>query len=380
MEPALVLLRQRYFGGAMAARPWSERQWLRAAGAGLAERLGPALAEAAEALGVKLPPPAWAALTAARLRNERVLAAQGAALAEMSRDLRERGLTAVPFKGLALARHYPASGVRESADIDLLVPPRELDAVQALLLEAGYRRWAGGGELSSRYALSFQRHGGTPEGDTAVDLHPSWHELEVSEDGKAVRVGERVEALVRQQIAGVEWAALPPHVELYLTAAHAILHGNRTLSVYLDVAVLLEQLGSRHVVAARDLARSSGRERHLRHALIAAAELFEVEATPPARGWPSRLGVPLSLRVGYVGSRWRFLPSSLLMELALRRGLRRKCEFVRWVLGHHGGSGQKVGGVRRWRDRLRSLRWLGGTLIRYRIPRPAVAGPERRRV
>ena len=88
------------------------------------------------------------------------------------------------------------------------------------------------------------------------------------------------------------------------------------------------------------------------------------------RSLPARLGVPLNLRLGYVGQGIRFLPSSLVMELLLVRGLRRKLSFARWVMGHgeRAGSGPApASGVRFFRV-LRGLRWFKGTVLRYRAP------------
>ncbi len=144
----------------------------------------------------------------------------------------------------------------------------------------------------------------------------------------------------------------------------------RTISVYLDLAVLMHGSGSEVLDWAVATAPQTGRDRHLRHAVTLAAELFGLQTARELRSRLARLGVPPGLRLGYVGPRARFLPSSLLMELVLRRGWKRKLDFLRWVLGHRGRAERAAGeeGGRRWLRKLARLRWLKGTLLRYRLP------------
>ena len=366
LEPALQTLRAHYFGG---PRPggWKEEDWSRASGAALAERLGPALSAAVSALGLELPKSCWAALTAARLENQRRAQDHESALDELAPALESRGLTAVVFKGPAMARHYPESDVREASDVDLLVPPAQLPQLEDELRRAGFQHWSGGGRQLSRYAVTYTRPSG-PDDEIAFDLHPRWHEVRIEDDGTGVRVGETREPLQRGQIGAHTWRLLPPSVELYLTAAHAVLSSFRTLSVYLDLAVLAASVDDDALERAATAARAAGRDRHLRHALTLAGDLFAVDVAAKYLSLPARLGVPLNLRLGYVGQGIRFLPSSLVMELLLVRGLRRKLSFARWVMGHgeRAGNGPApASGVRFFRA-LRGLRWFKGTVLRYR--------------
>jgi hypothetical protein len=366
LEPVLSVLGRRYFGGGEPRDVWDSDAWMRATAAALAERLGPALGEACAALEVDVPRRSWAVLAAARLENERRTEAQQVVLRELSAAFQATGIRPVLFKGLALARHYPGTGVRETGDVDLLVAPSELRSAEEVLRAAGYEHWGGGGQLANHYPLTYGRYTAQGE-DESVDLHPAWHEVTVASGGHEVNVGSRSEPLAEDEVAGCRWSLLPPAVELYLTAAHAILHSFRTLSVYLDLAVQLAAAEEDALAGASALARSEGRERHLRHAVNAAAELFDLEQLA-VRG---RFRVPLSLRLGYTGAGYRFLPSSLVMELCLRRGLRRKLEFARWVLGH--GGREAVGGapdesVGRLRRIVRGVRWFKGTMLRYRLP------------
>ncbi|KPK80096.1 MAG: hypothetical protein AMS25_10250 [Gemmatimonas sp. SM23_52] len=371
MEPALDVIERRYFQPESSRQNWSARDWARATGGALAERLGPALSEAVAACNVELPKGCWALLVAARLENERRLASHRRALGELAPALEARGIATVLFKGLALERHYPAAGVREADDVDLLVTHEDLAAVEASLRELGYRRWAGGGRPSSRYALAYAREVGNAE-EVQLDLHPSWHEVSLTSDGERVRLGDTSERVLHIELDGMKWSVLPPRVELYLAAAHAVLHSLRTLSVYLDLAVLLCTAGPDALDYSWALARVTGRQRHLRHAVSTAADLFRLPVDREYTSLPRRLGVPAAVRVGYLGFGRRFLPSSLVMELLLRRGLRKKVTFARWVLGHKPREAEVAdvtgGQPKRLARMLRGLRWLKGTLLRYQVP------------
>lgn len=340
---------------------------MRATSAALVERLAPALGEACAREGVDIPRESWAMLAAARFENERRTEAQERVLRDLGSAFDDAGVRPVLFKGLALARHYPARAARETGDIDLLVAPGELPRAEEVLQAAGFEHWGGGGRFSACYPLTYGRYAADDDEET-VDLHPSWHEVNVGADGHEVVVGDRLEPVQTGEVGGARWALLPPAIELYLTAAHAVLHNFRTLSVYLDLAVQLVEAGERATAEASELARSQGRERHLRHAMTAAAELFGLEVDSRHVTVPRRLGVPVALRLGYTGAGFRLLPSSLVMELAMRRGLRRRFDFARWVLGHRGRGEADPGSSGRLRRTMRGLRWFKGTVLRYRTP------------
>jgi hypothetical protein len=362
------LLTARYFNGPSPAQ-WDERSWARATGAALAERIGPAVGEAAATLGVELPKNCWAALTAARLDNQRRAGAHLQALDELAPLIDRRGVTAAVFKGLASARHYPDPTVREAADVDLLVPADQLSELEGAFQEAGFRHSAGGGRLASRYALTYTR-AIDGEDEIAFDLHPQWHDVTLEEGGRVARVAAWREDVGSVRLGSRDWRVLPLSVELYLTAAHAVLSNLRTLSVYLDLAVLLGGANQAVVDRAAEMARATGRERHLRHAMTTARDLFAADVVSDFVSLPARLRTPLALRLGYLGSGIRFLPSSLAMELLLVRGLRRKLGFARWVLGHgeREGAAAKPAGGKRWLKAFWGLRWFRGTLLRYRVP------------
>ena len=372
-EPALDVISRRYFGRAPVRDDWNSTAWSRACGAALTERLGAVLGEAASAVNQTLPKQCWAALVAARLGAERQTAAHERVLEQLAPGFEKHGLSPVLFKGLAQARHYPAAGVREAIDIDLLVAPDWLPSLDLALRDAGFSRDASPAPGFRSYAVSYTRSGTDADEAIELDVHPSWHEVSLSSDGRYVEIGTARERAASWESGGTIWRVLPSALELYVCVAHAVLHNPRTLSVYLDLAVLLESAPEGTLARVADLSQTSGRERHLRHAVTTAADLFGLEVPREYLSAARRLGVPTSVRLGYLGSRLRIVPSSLVMELVLRRGVRRKLRFARWVLGH-GGRVSVDNRPGQWLKRLvkmvRGLSWFKGTILRYRVPGP----------
>ena len=247
--------------------------------------------------------------------------------------------------------------------------------------DCGYERErvAGGGGMAPPYTVIYSRPGQN-DVEIAFEVHPAWHEITLTSDGAAIEIGNSRWDVERAEVGGAQWRVMPPVVDLYLTTAHVVLHNPRTLSLYLDVAVLL--YSHREQAAAvldecRELARANGRERHLKHAVTSASDLFGVEIPAVDVSLPRRLGMPTGMRLGYLGFGLRFTPSTVLLELAWRRGLGRKLAFLGWLLGHGGDVSVEAAspGVKRrsalqraWRV-ARGARWLKGSMLRYRVPR-----------
>ncbi len=378
LAPVLDLIRRRYFGAAASSTAWGPEDWTRSVTAALVERLGPVAGEAASSLDVQLPQPCWALLTAARLQNEQRVRVHSQALRELGLELEAAGLVAVLFKGLATGRHYPDVHVRETGDIDLLVSPGQVDDVAQILLRSGFDRQldAERGKVEPPYAATYVMTHASGE-ELGVELHPEWHEVTISAQGPSVHVGPATYAVERAEIGGFPWHVLPSAAELYLGVSHAVLHNPRTLSVYLDAGVLLNAFGGSVLGDVADLAKANGRERHLRHTLSAASDLFGTRVERASLSLPTRVGVPAAARLGYLGFGYRFLPSTVVLEVAWRKGLRRKLRFLSWLMGHGRAAGEARGGVSRaglgarWRRLLRLTRgvhWLRGVLLKYRVP------------
>ncbi|MGH7311561.1 MAG: nucleotidyltransferase domain-containing protein [Candidatus Rokuibacteriota bacterium] len=147
----------------------------------------------------------------------------------------------IPLKGLVLAETlYPDPVVRPSSDLDLLVRPEAVVAVDGLLQRLGYHRLADA--HSWDFDLAYDRatlYAGP--GGVHVDLHWSllsdpryvWNETE----------GRQVwNRAIRIRVAGEEtWGLCPEDLLLYLAMHLAVHHGLAGLLWYWDLALLLGQ-------------------------------------------------------------------------------------------------------------------------------------------
>ena len=369
LAPALEVIACRYFDGPTPRTTWTRLDWDRAARAALAERLGPVLGEAARVTGMELPAETWATLAAARIQSGRRRELQEAALDRIGPKMRAADVPAVVFKGLATARHYHEPRVRDAGDIDLLVPAEAMTRVDSLLQELGYRiaMTRDPRVADTPYAVSYA----CGEEEVWLEIHPAWQEVRLDAGGPAVTVGGRRYDLTDAQLGREPWPVLPPALELYVSAAHAVLHNPRTLSLYLDVSIMARSADEATLDEVRELSLEQGRERHLRHALSAAADLFGIELDRRDASLPRRLGIPVAARLGSPGLGLRLLPSPVVLELLWRRGLSRKLSFVRWLAGHAANEENEgtVRGRPGWPKRvwlmLRGLRWLKGMVLKY---------------
>ncbi len=252
----------------------------------------PASAEKARAALEKLPPEKLARAARAHglaaitlesadkldLPEEKLAPLRGAARAEVARSLlletalaelagraREKGLAALPVKGLALDHTiYPHPGLRPAADVDLLVKAEDLAGWGELLAALGYRKF-------ERVDRTWRR--GERE---IVDLHASSSDLagviDVPEELSPVRLD--IDAIFARAVKA-EGLPLPvPCAEdqLLLAAAHGLgVHVFEKLVWLLDVAVLL---GAKPDVGRLvDEARRTGADRLLFHSLVLAGRL-----------------------------------------------------------------------------------------------------------
>lgn len=156
------------------------------------------------------------------------------------RLLAQHGITAVPFKGAALAAStYGQVWLRQFSDIDLLVSARQAVAAKTALAERGYR---GSLELSAvqqpllveespfAYAFSLIRDGGP----LAIDLH--WRLAEAGHPAYPVRLNEPWDRLIEIDYQGSPVLAFSPEDTLLLVSAHAAKHAWGRLRWICDIA------------------------------------------------------------------------------------------------------------------------------------------------
>lgn len=166
---------------------------------------------------------------------------------ELGRVLRafaRQGIPVIPLKGLVLAEAlYLDPVLRAASDLDLLVRPEAVLAVDELLQSLGYRRLADAHSWS--FDLAYDRatlYAGP--GGVHVDLHWSllseprytWNE------GEALQVWDRT---IKIQVAGEAALGLcPEDLLLYLAVHLAVHHGLGGLLWYWDLALILGRWGA----------------------------------------------------------------------------------------------------------------------------------------
>jgi hypothetical protein len=145
----------------------------------------------------------------------------------------------IPLKGLVLAETLYADPVlRPSSDLDLLVRPEAVVAVDELLQRLGYRRLAD--DHSWSFDLAYDRATlYTGPGGVHVDLH--WSLLSdpryVWNDAESLQIWDRATKI---QVAGESALGLcPEDLVLYLAIHLAVHHGLAGLLWYWDLALIL---------------------------------------------------------------------------------------------------------------------------------------------
>lgn len=231
-------------------------------------------------------------------------------IAERTRELLDAaetaGLPLMPYKGVFLADAlYPDPGMRPMSDVDLLVPPSAVEAVDALVTGLGFERnYADRLRFSSEHAhdRSYTDRRG---GDLVIEVHHRlFHEL----GGDA-----SVEPLFARAIT-VETLGRPRRVpswddHLFAVAVHAATHafGDHPTWIF-DVMLLAERAGG--ISGAADEAA----RRRLSVAFSAAMAIAQplvpgLASSTPATGLRAQLlarvlgGEPLSR----APERWRSL-------------------------------------------------------------------------
>ncbi len=216
--------------------------WGRVLTAAEAEGLAPALGFA-----LRADPPAEMP-GAVRDRLSRHLADGRARHLKISRELGRllrvfagEGVPVIPLKGLALAETlYPDPVLRPSSDLDLLVRPEAVLAVDGLLQSLGYRRLADAHSWSFDLAYDRATLYIAPDG-VPVDLH--WALLSDPRYAWNEREGLTVwDRAVKIRVAGEEVLGLcPEDLLLYLAAHLAVHHALTGLLWYWDLALLMER-------------------------------------------------------------------------------------------------------------------------------------------
>jgi hypothetical protein len=156
-------------------------------------------------------------------------------------ELRARGVTAVPYKGPALAQQlFGSIALRQMSDVDILVLPRDAAAASDALLSTGYRieppagRVPRGAYMRHASEYSFRK----PGADVDVELH--WRVLPPSFPFTVDLAG--MFARTRDvDLCGSSVAVFAPEDLLVLLSLHGLKHLFFQLRWICDIAQLLKQ-------------------------------------------------------------------------------------------------------------------------------------------
>ena len=243
---------------------------------GLLPLLNLHLGEAAPDL---VPPPVMAELRARAAETARESLRLTSALLRLLERMEGAGVRALPYKGPVLAVvAYGSVGLRPFADLDVLVPPAELDRAAGVLQAEGYRpRY----HFTPRQNAAFRRVDGDypwehPETGVLVELHAraSSERFGVSLETEALwaRAG-------RVPLGGRSVPAPAPEDHLLVLAVHGCKHRWERLEWICGVAELLRAgEPAWELLLAR--ARELGAERMLLLALALARGLLDAPLPP----------------------------------------------------------------------------------------------------
>lgn len=245
----LVPHAQRALSAAGAAVPAAQAEWLR----------GETLAIAARAL------------------------ARAQQLAVLIRALDADGVPALPFKGPALSvAAYGELGARASADLDVVVAPRDVDRARQAMVRCGYRSAS---SMSPAQERVLQRSFGhfvytPPDGGAPVELH--WR-FAAPRYPWSLRVADVMSRATRRELVG--FAALTPEPADQLLLQ--VMHGTRHQWEQLEWLVTVVQLLKRSAIDEEALiarAKANGSYRALSVALRLARGMLGAPLSPRLAG------------------------------------------------------------------------------------------------
>ncbi len=190
--------------------------------------------------------------------------------------LGRHAIPALPLKGPALAfALYGDVALRESCDLDVLVPSEDLVRAKRAMLAAGYSTdlpavaAQEAAYLRARYELHFT----SPDGGVPIEIHQAYLASSYCLPFDYEALWPRLE---RQMLCGREVPALRPGDLLLMLCAHGAKHSWTDLSAICDIARLLVISGDRMPwPAVLDQARALGASRILSLGLMLAADLLE---------------------------------------------------------------------------------------------------------
>lgn len=196
--------------------------------------------------------------------------------AELSRILRAfeaSGIPAYPFKGPALSLLlYGDPALRQSKDLDILVPREKLHRAMKVLEAQGYRAQNAleGARLSAHRRTEYESAFSRCDGKLQVELQWAVVPGYFGFDHGKVGIWSRLE---RRAWAGMDYPVLPPEETLVMLCVHGSKHLWCKLGWVCDVAGLLASPTPPDLLRALDLAGRCGASRLLMLGLLLAERL-----------------------------------------------------------------------------------------------------------
>jgi hypothetical protein len=213
----------------------------------MAERLAPYIYQRLQRLGLTplMPAPVLSDLHLEYVRSAAQNLLIATELQELLTDLRRAGVEPIVLKGMALGTTiYPALATRPMNDLDLLVRPDELTAVQQVFAARRYQDMGLGRDEQTGFPAHLHAWREYPGGQRiAIEAH--WHLFHESAYRQIDLTSwrERTRTVAGE---GYEIRVLAPDDELIYACAHLVLHHvyNWNLLWLLDVRMLLEHYGA----------------------------------------------------------------------------------------------------------------------------------------
>ena len=204
-------------------------------------------------------------------------------LLTLLRQLKEKGIPAIPLKGPLLATlAYGDLSARQFRDLDLLVQPPDVPAVTQLLVGQGYQLMDAVPALQAQTFLRLNYHSRLrhPVRRTMIEIH--WG---IAHRSFSLALGQQDlwQACETVMLAGSPVRSLSTENLLLFLCVHGTRHSWDRLGWVCDIAELLRSQPQLDIDRTRHRAAQIGAERMLVLGLLLAQDLLD--ATLPATTW-----------------------------------------------------------------------------------------------
>ncbi len=200
-----------------------------------------------------------------------------AVLVELMELFRRSGLTALPYKGPTLSvQLFGDPALREAVDLDILLPPDEINAACDQLTAAGFSRTRVYAPGLEKQLLRYRAEVAMIRDGVMVELQ--WrlapHYFSVPMDVRALAA-----RATRVRVADAELPALSPEDSLLVLCIHGGKHHWHSLKWLVDVALVIRKNPNLSWTTLRERARATGTERLLGLGLLLSETLLGVSLT-----------------------------------------------------------------------------------------------------